>query len=95
MYCECISWLSANIVSGRIANRFDFGGTNCVVDAACASSLSAIKIAMQELELGECDAVLTGGVNVDSSCFHIYPLVKLQLYPQQVFHVLLMKNQTV
>ena len=24
---------------------------------------------MQELELGECDAVLTGGVNVDGSCF--------------------------
>src|SRR6185436_17768256 len=34
--------LLGNVVAGRIANRFDLGGTNCVVDAACASSLSAL-----------------------------------------------------
>ena len=33
--------LLGNVAAGRIANRFDLGGTNCVVDAACASSLSA------------------------------------------------------
>ncbi len=27
----------ANVVSGRVANRFDLGGTNCVIDAACAT----------------------------------------------------------
>ncbi|WP_428242097.1 SDR family NAD(P)-dependent oxidoreductase [Gynuella sp.] len=59
----------ANIVAGRIANRFDFGGTNSTVDAACASSLSAIKYAAQELITGECDIVLTGGVNLDCSDF--------------------------
>jgi len=57
----------ANIVSGRIANRFDFGGTNCVVDAACASSFSALKISIQELRNGDCDIVLTGGANLDCS----------------------------
>ena len=57
----------ANIVSGRIANRFDFGGTNCVVDAACASSFSALKISMAELRNGDCDIVLTGGANLDCS----------------------------
>jgi len=31
--------LLGNVAAGRIANRFDLGGTNCVVDAACASSL--------------------------------------------------------
>jgi len=35
-----------NVVAGRITNRFDLGGTNCVVDAACASSLSALKMAI-------------------------------------------------
>jgi len=29
--------LLGNVAAGRIANRFDVGGTNCVVDAACAS----------------------------------------------------------
>ena len=33
--------LLGNVVAGRIANRLDLGGTNCVVDAACASSLAA------------------------------------------------------
>jgi hypothetical protein len=32
--------LLGNVVAGRIANRLDLGGTNCVTDAACASSLS-------------------------------------------------------
>ena len=54
-----------NVTAGRIANRFDLGGTNCVVDAACASSLAAVKIAVGELRSGDCDIVLTGGVNLD------------------------------
>jgi hypothetical protein len=29
--------LLGNVVAGRIANRLDLGGTNCVTDAACAS----------------------------------------------------------
>jgi acyl transferase domain-containing protein len=29
--------LLGNVVAGRIANRLNFTGTNCVVDAACAS----------------------------------------------------------
>ena len=32
--------LLGNVVAGRIANRLDLGGTNCVLDAACASSLA-------------------------------------------------------
>ena len=59
----------ANVVAGRIANRFNFGGTNCVVDAACASSLAAIKMAMRELSFGDCDTVLTGGCNLENSLF--------------------------
>src|SRR5262249_45004169 len=41
--------LLGNVVAGRIANRFNLGGTNCVVDAACASSLSAAHLASLEL----------------------------------------------
>ena len=41
--------LLGNVVAGRIANRFDLGGTNCVVDAACASSLGAVHLAALEL----------------------------------------------
>ncbi|MCL2287344.1 MAG: acyltransferase domain-containing protein [Firmicutes bacterium] len=55
----------ANVTAGRIASRFDFNGTNCAVDAACASSLAALKFAVGELYSGDCDVVLTGGVNLD------------------------------
>lgn len=52
-----------NVVAGRIANRLDLGGTNYVTDAACASSLSALQVALNELYLGQSDAVIAGGVD--------------------------------
>jgi len=58
-----------NVISGRITNRFDLGGINSVVDAACAASLSAIKMAVSELLEGRCDMMLTGGVDTDNSPF--------------------------
>ncbi len=59
----------ANVVAGRIANRFDFGGTSCSVDAACGSSMGAIKFAVDELQSGNCDMMLCGGANLDNSAF--------------------------
>jgi len=57
----------ANVVSGRIASRFDFSGTTCSVDSACASGLTAVKFAAQELMLGNCDVMLAGGITLDLS----------------------------
>ncbi len=62
-------WL-ANVVAGRIANRLNLGGMNCVVDAACASSLSAIKMAMSELIEGRSNLMIAGGVETDNSIFN-------------------------
>jgi acyl transferase domain-containing protein/acyl carrier protein len=61
--------LLGNVVAGRIANRFDLGGTNCVVDAACASSLGAVHLAALELQSGRADMVLTGGVDTFNDVF--------------------------
>ncbi|MFQ3651123.1 MAG: beta-ketoacyl synthase N-terminal-like domain-containing protein, partial [Gemmataceae bacterium] len=61
--------LLGNVVAGRIANRLDLGGTNCVVDAACASSLGAIHLASLELMTGRADLVLTGGVDCFNDIF--------------------------
>lgn len=58
-----------NVACGRIASFFDLGGTSNMVDAACASSLAAMKAAIGELVSGSCDAVLTGGVNLENSIF--------------------------
>ena len=58
-----------NVIAGRIANRLDFGGTNCVVDAACAASLAAVKMAVSELQEHHADTMITGGVDTDNSIF--------------------------
>ncbi|QLE76481.1 SDR family oxidoreductase [Streptomyces rectiverticillatus] len=54
----------ANVVSGRIAHRFDLGGANYTVDAACASSLAAVDAACKELVTGSSDLVLCGGADL-------------------------------
>jgi len=61
--------LLGNVVAGRIANHFDLGGTNCVIDAACASSLSAMHLASLELLSGRSDMVITGGVDTFNDVF--------------------------
>ena len=61
--------LLGNVVAGRIANKLDLGGTNCVVDAACASSLSAVHLAALELQAGRCDVAVTGGVDTFNDIF--------------------------
>ena len=61
--------LLGNVAAGRIANFFDLGGTNCVIDAACASSLGAIDMAYMELVTGRADVMLTGGVDTFNDIF--------------------------
>ncbi|MCP4599716.1 MAG: SDR family oxidoreductase, partial [Proteobacteria bacterium] len=61
--------LLGNVVAGRIANTFDLGGLNCTNDAACASSLSAMSMALNELYLGNSDMVITGGVDTNNDAF--------------------------
>ena len=61
--------LLGNVVAGRIANRLDLGGTNCVTDAACASSFSAISMGINELYLGDSDLVIAGGVDTMNDIF--------------------------
>jgi len=61
--------LLGNVVAGRIASRLDLGGTNSVVDAACASSLAAVHMATMELQAGRVDMVITGGMDTFNDIF--------------------------
>ena len=61
--------LLGNVVAGRISKQYDLGGTNCVVDAACASSFSALHLAGMELATGKSDMVVTGGVDTFNDIF--------------------------
>ena len=61
--------LGRSCVAGRIANRLGTGGTNCVTDAACASSLAAVAMGVSELLLGDSDLVVTGGADTMNDIF--------------------------
>ncbi len=66
---ESFPGLLPNVIAGRVANRFDFGGSNFTVDAACASSLAAIDLAVKDLESGRSNVVIAGGVDTVQSPF--------------------------
>ena len=52
-----------NIEASRIARHLGIRGANYIVDAACASSITALDAAAGELLSGEHDQVIVGGVN--------------------------------
>jgi acyl transferase domain-containing protein/NAD(P)H-dependent flavin oxidoreductase YrpB (nitropropane dioxygenase family)/NADP-dependent 3-hydroxy acid dehydrogenase YdfG len=64
---ESYPGILVNIIAGRVANRFDLGGPNLTVDAACACSLAALDLAVRELETGRSDMVLTGGIELEQT----------------------------
>lgn len=66
---DSFAGLLPNVTAGRIANRLDFGAVNYVVDAACGSSLAAVHLATKELNSGNADMMVVGGVDTVQSPF--------------------------
>lgn len=66
---DSFAGLLMNVAAGRVANRFDLGGTNYTVDAACASSLAAVRLAVEELEGGSSNMAIVGGADTMQSPF--------------------------
>ncbi|HEY2841651.1 MAG TPA: beta-ketoacyl synthase N-terminal-like domain-containing protein, partial [Pirellulales bacterium] len=58
-----------NVAVGRVSNRNDLGGPNYAVDAACASSLAALQLAVRELQSGASDVALAMGADTVQTPF--------------------------
>ena len=69
-----------NVAAGRVANRFDLGGANYTVDAACGSSLAAAALAVRELESGSADVVILGGADTVQNPFTYLAFSKTQAF---------------
>ena len=76
LLAELASWsedsfpgILPNVAAGRVANRFDLGGVNFTIDAACASSLAAVYLACRELEADTSDVVIVGGADTIQNPF--------------------------
>lgn len=63
---DTIPAVMPNILAGRIAGRLGFKGKSTVLDSACASSLIAIEMAVNDLIAGSCDLALAGGIHVNA-----------------------------
>ena len=65
--------LISNVVSGTIANRLGLLGPNYLVDGACTSGMIAVDHAIKQLDAGDADLMLVGGVQATMN-FPIYQL---------------------
>jgi acyl transferase domain-containing protein len=61
---ESAGGMVPNIATGRVANRLDFMGRNFTLDAACASTLVATDIAVNNLLSGVDDMSVIGGIHI-------------------------------
>jgi acyl transferase domain-containing protein/acyl carrier protein len=64
MDAHYITGNSLNATAGRVSYFLGLQGPSVAVDTACSSSLVAFHLACQSLRTGECNAALTGGVNL-------------------------------
>jgi len=60
---ESLNRYVAGLPAGVLAKALGLGGGTYTLDAACASSLYALKYAVEELIAGRADAMLTGGLS--------------------------------
>ena len=52
-----------NVAAGRVANRFNLGGPNMAIDAACGSSLAAVYAGIKELNEKTSDLAIVMGAD--------------------------------
>ncbi|WP_017570356.1 SDR family NAD(P)-dependent oxidoreductase [Nocardiopsis halotolerans] len=67
-------------IANRVSHLCDFHGPSMVIDTVCASSLSAVHLAAEDIRRGECRVAIVGGVNLS-----LHPS-KYQTYGLQDLH---------
>jgi acyl transferase domain-containing protein/3-hydroxymyristoyl/3-hydroxydecanoyl-(acyl carrier protein) dehydratase len=60
---------ATGLPAGLLAKSLGLGGGSLALDAACASSLYALKLACDELHAGRADAMIAGGLNRADSLY--------------------------
>src|SRR5262249_60080961 len=60
---------AVGLPAGLLAKALQLGGGSVTLDAACASSLYAVKLAVDDLQAGRADAMLAGGLSRPDSLY--------------------------
>lgn len=61
---DTIVGIGQNFIAAHLAHFYNLKGPNLVVDTACSSSLTAIHLAVQSIQNGECELAFAGGVDI-------------------------------
>ncbi|MFL0799413.1 MAG: amino acid adenylation domain-containing protein [Agarilytica sp.] len=69
-------------LANRVSYFFDFDGPSLAINTSCSSAMTALHTACQNIQLGEIDAALVGGVNLISHQYHT-DLLRQQEYLTQ------------
>jgi acyl transferase domain-containing protein/NADPH:quinone reductase-like Zn-dependent oxidoreductase/pimeloyl-ACP methyl ester carboxylesterase/acyl carrier protein len=59
-----ISGAENGVTANRVSFTFDLKGPSLLVDTACASSLTALHLAVNSIYAGECDQAMVAGINL-------------------------------
>src|SRR5258708_963002 len=62
----------ADYLATHVSYKFSYTGPSMTILTACSSSLTAVHLACQALQVGDCDLALAGGVNIDPGLIHGY-----------------------
>ncbi|WP_303304587.1 SDR family NAD(P)-dependent oxidoreductase, partial [Flavivirga jejuensis] len=57
-------WGISSSIANRVSYYYDLHGPSLAVDTMCSSSLTAIHLACQSIEQGDCELAIAGGVNL-------------------------------
>lgn len=68
-FAQALGCAVTSAPSAIFAQSFGLGGLNYTLDAACASSLFAVKLACAELGAGRADLMLAGGLSMPDSLY--------------------------
>ena len=72
-----------NVAVGRIANRFNLGGPNYAIDAACGSSLAAVYACIRELQMGTSDVAIALGADTVQTPTPTWPSARRMHCPRR------------
>lgn len=80
--------IGQNFIASNVSQFFNFRGPSLVIDTACSSSMVNIDIAAKNLQSGEIDYALAGGVNllVDESPYLLFQERNI-LAPSKDFYI--------
>lgn len=78
--------LFSPLMCQSLRERYNLSGPSSFIDAACASSLAALMLAVRRIRDGERDLVISGGIDVSTVLLTLFAFSKLQVMSDKIMN---------